>query len=76
MRGRNKENRKYFYAFETIEERRRRMEIQKKIEVMKRENEALEAKILFLANEHQKMVNLINACCDKATEKQVLENGQ
>ena len=71
MRGRQKENIKNYYRYETVEERRRRIEIREKIKNMKRENEILERKILFLIEEHQKMVNLIKNCCGQPLDNQI-----
>ena len=70
MRGRGKENFRKYYTYETMEERRQRLETQKRIKKMKRNNEVLEAKINFLVAEMNKMIELVKSCCGPSPNKQ------
>ena len=69
MRGREKENIEYYSQYETLAEKRRRLELQRRIVAMKRENEVLEAKVNALVEELTKLTEMIKTCCGQLNDK-------
>ena len=70
MRGRQKRNIRTYYFDETARERARRLERQKRIQKLARDNDILEAKIKALTDELKKMIDLIKSTIGPIEHKQ------